>query len=809
MAARIVERVLSVAVVAGIALEADPVFATQVLEEIIVTARKREESIMTVPVVTTVLGREQLEQFALDDLGRVADQVPGLVLGESSLSFGYQVSMRGVGTSVLSATIDQSVSFNVDGLQLTQGLAYQSAMFDMAQVEVLKGPQGLFFGKASPGGVIAIKTADPTDEIEIIVRGGYEFEAEEQLGELIISGPLTDTLGARLAGSFSDADGYFDNNAYAAPGTGAVDPGVDSAVKNETTTLRGTLLWTPTERFRSKLKVNYSDAENDGYGGEPQLYSCPDGRATTLPPATYSYDFLGGAEDCRFDDKFPRVFMDPAVFPAVKNNGVPYMKAEQAYGTLDLDYDLTESLALNSVTGYYDIDQEVMINSTSTTYAAPIIATQTGFQRDDFTQELRLTSDFTDSAVNFMVGAFYQDASMGFRVDVPVNMTYVPAPTGRLGFAQHEVGIEAWSLFGQVLWDISPELELGVGARWTDEERDFTQKNLISGTPVVTPTANPEITSSDLSPEISLTWMPTDDLTVFGALKEAYKSGSYGSTGVFNPGQDNSFGDEKVVGGEAGVKARLLDGALMTNVAAYYYSYDDMQVGANAFDANGFLVISTLNAASAEVYGVEADASYAVAQVEGLVLHAAANWNQAQFEDFDNAQCWEGQTIADGCDQIYDAKTGQYNAQDLSGEELVRAPDWTGNVGASYERPLGNGMILGLGWTTSFSSDYYAELTHRKDAMQRDYFKHSASISLREHDDGWMVELIGNNLGDEIVTGNCTSANFQDGGPIFKTAPYGKATRGPGGVAEIACAADRGRAVWLRLTLRPAVLAGK
>ena len=401
MSASIAKRILSVSVVASLALEGWPASASEQLEEVIVTARKREESLLQVPVVTTALGAEQLQQYALDDLTRIADKVPGLVLGASSLSFGDQVSLRGVGTSVLNATIDQSVSLNVDGLQLTQGLAYQSAMFDMAQVVVLKGPQGLFFGKASPGGVISVTTADPTQDVELVVRGGYEFEAEEEQLELIASGPVTDTLLARLAGSFSDAEGFFDNVATAAPGTGAVDPKYRKIADNETTLLRGTLRWDPTERFSSRFKANYSNSETEGWGGEPQLASCPDGTGSTI-----GRPFLGGGEDCRLDDTQRTVGLDPASFPVIRNGGVPYMDAEQVFGTLELNYDLSEELALNSVTGYYDIDQSVMINGTATTYAGPLFASQNGFQRDDVTEELRLTSDFA-GALNFMVGAFY------------------------------------------------------------------------------------------------------------------------------------------------------------------------------------------------------------------------------------------------------------------------------------------------------------------------------------------------------------------------------------------------------------------
>lgn len=790
--------VLAALLVTSLMLEAIPVTAQ--IEEVVVTARKREESIMKVPVVTSNLGSEQLESFALDDLTRIADQVPGLVLGSSSLSFGVQVSLRGVGTSVLQSAIDQSVSLNVDGLQLTQGLAYQSAMFDMEQVSVLKGPQGLFFGKASPGGVISVKTANPTEEFEVILRTGYEFEAEEDLVELILSGPVSDTLGFRLAGSFSDAAGYFDNDATALPGTGATDPKYDTIADSKDTMLRGTLVWDATDRLTSRLKVNYAKSEVDGWGGEPQLASCPDG---IRPSAIFGQPFIGGGEDCKLDDTQRTVGLDPAAFPLAENGGVPFMDAEQVYGSLELSYELNDVLTLNSVTGYYDIDQSVMINGTATTYAGPLFNSQNTFQREDFTQELRLTSNYTDQPVNFMIGAFFQDASMTFTVDVLGNRA-LGGPS-RLARADHEVEVDAYSFFGQVLWDITNELELGVGARWTDEDREYRQIDLISGSPVITPMATPKIGSTDLSPEVSLTYTPSDELTIFGALKQAYKSGSFDTTGAFAPGQENAFDDEEVRGGEVGVKARLLDGRLMTNASAYYNKYKDMQVGANSFDEQGTLVVRTLNAASADIYGVDFDVAYMPTSVPGMTLMAAVNWNIAEYDKFNNALCWGGQRIQDGCDQLYNATTGLYTAQDLSGEELLRAPEWTANFGVDYQRPVGNGMTVIVGFNTSYSADYYTSITLRDDMKQDSYYKHSASVALQGKDEGWVVELIGNNLNDEIVTGNCIHGNYEDGGPVVPNVS-GAATRGPSGVDELLCLADRGRALWLRLTLRPDVL---
>lgn len=778
---------------ASTALSSIPVQAQ--LEEIIVTARKRDESALKIPVVASVLSADQMDRFNITDLHNVAERVPGLQMGSATMAFGSQVSLRGVGTSVLNATLDQSVSLNVDGMQMTQGLAYKAGMFDMEQVEVLKGPQALFYGKASPGGVISIRTAGPGKEREFVARYGYETEAREHRTELIASGPVSDTLGLRLAATYSDMDGYFDNKATALPGTGARDPRHRRFAPREEWLVRGTARWTPTDRFAAQLKVNVMHSRVDGDGGGMQTASCPDG----LVPPPPGIPFVGGGENCKVDRTIRIVDLDPHAFPGIRNGGTPFSEMDRAFSTLELDYALTPELTFTSVTGYYDVEQDSMTNGTNTTYAGPALVADPGFRRDDFTQEVRLTSNYTDKPVDFMLGAFYQDGSMKYINNLLGNTAYgLPAQLER---GAQDIDVETRSVFGQLIWSLTPQLELAGGVRWTREIRKHSVTSTITGTPLAVPTAKPRLSSSDLSPEISLTWMPSDDLTLFAALKQAYKSGSFDTTTIPAPGSDVSFGDERVKGGEAGLKAQFLDRRLLFNAAGYYYEYDDMQVGANDATPEGLVVIRTLNAASAEVYGIDLDATYLPAAMDGLTLYGALNYNRTRYQDFDNAQCWGGQTIADGCNRVFDEGTGLFSGQDLSGKVLVRAPEWTGHLGADYETPLSDNLIMTLGMNATYSSKYATDLVLRRDQWQSSYWKTNASIALRNAADTWEVALIGNNLNDKIVTGNCLNANLT-GGIIFGGMVTGGAERGPAGVGEVQCYAERGRSLWLRFTLK-------
>src|SRR5262249_15819147 len=153
-----------------------------------------------VPVIETALPRQRLERLQVVNMTDLPKLVPGLNFGQNVLAIGTQVTLRGVGTSSSDPGVDPSVSLNIDGLSMANGLSFQSGMSQLGQIEVLKGPQALFYGKSSPGGVISVRTADPTSEREVIARVSYEAEARTRQGELILSGPVTDTFKVRLAG---------------------------------------------------------------------------------------------------------------------------------------------------------------------------------------------------------------------------------------------------------------------------------------------------------------------------------------------------------------------------------------------------------------------------------------------------------------------------------------------------------------------------------------------------------------------------------------------------------------------------------
>jgi iron complex outermembrane recepter protein len=783
------------------------------LEEVIVTARKREESVLKVPVVATVLNAQVLDDAQIIDIQGITTKVPGLLVGSSVGTVGTQISLRGIGTSALDAGIDQSVSLNIDGQQFSQGVTFRSGIFDLAQAEVLRGPQALFFGKNSPGGVIALTTADPGGSAEVIARQSYEFESEENRTELILSGPVTDTLGLRLAGSWADSAGYFNNTATAVPGQGGKDPKYRDFGGSENYIVRGTALWQPSDRLRARLKINVT---RDKSKSPPQLQnvSCP----FSTGPSVLGFQFIGGPIPCVQDENYELVDMDPAFFgglnqdgsPGLRNGGVPFDEIEQHFEVLDLSYDFANGVSLTSTSTYYDNETDVSFNGTSGGAAGPAIFADNHFTREDFTQELRVESD-NPGAINWMLGGFYQEADMMNRIYIGGNAAIGLPRT--LAAGSHDLDISSASMFGQLRWMTFEALEIAAGVRYTDEERsdDAVSYSLATRTFADAVLPTPEIASQNWSPELTITYTPTDSLTVFGAYKQGYKSGSYSITTPFN-GTDNSFDDEKVDGGELGLKSRLFDRSMFLNIAAYYYKYTGLQVGVSQpAGASGVPVLRTLNAGDSETYGIDFDAAYQVAAVPGLSTNLGVNWNKAKFESLHGVPCYGGQTIAMGCDESFDAgwiglagPSPRFTAQDASGEPLGRAPEWQAVGGLDYEVNLGERVALAIGASVQYSSEYSVIIGDRDDYYQDSYTKYNGYIALKDPDNSWELSLIGNNIDDVLRAGYCGNSDFQNSTVFTAFAQqYGRATNPSGKIDDVGCVVDAGRQIFLKLTIRP------
>jgi iron complex outermembrane recepter protein len=762
------------------------------LEEITVTARKRTESILNVPVDVQAISASQLQTFQVTELTDLPTLVPGLNFGTSLLSIGTLVSIRGIGTASQDPGVDQSVSLNIDGLSLGNGLAFNMGMFDIGSVEVLKGPQALFFGKESPGGVISLHTADPTDQFEMSVGAAYEFLSIQPRAEFVVSGPVTDTLKLRFATMYDQQEGYFYNDAIAEPGTGAAPPGYDRAPWGKESLNRFTAMWDPTSEFSAKLKLNYA---YDRYSFDDllQFTACPGGTA----PLPGFPDFIGGGENCLLDRTMREVNLSPTAFPGILNGGTPFLMTDQRFGTLELHYRPTGNQDISSTTSYYHVSSSSMVNPSDATYSGPFIGVNNRYWRHDFTEEVRDISDF-QGPINYTLGYLYEEGKFSDQVIVLGNTADFLPPNLVDGITP--VSIWTRSVYGQIRWDIIDRLELAPGVRWTDEDRSESPYNVLTQAP--TPVQVPSLHYNNTSPEVTLTYRPTDDLTLYGAYKQGFKSGSFSTATPPVAGANNSFGEETVWGAEFGLKSRMFDRQLNLNVVPYFYRYNGLQVGVISPPQAGVPIIQTLNAATAHIYGVDVDGAFRPAWLDRLTINGNAEFNHGRYLDFTNAPCWGGQAIQQGCDQAYNPATKAYTAQNLSGTPLIRAPNFTVNVGFTYTMPVMKEYTLEFSNNNSYTTRYVTDLAidYPGNAnYQGGFAKIDAGLTLRDPRNFWDIALIANNINNKVTSGNCASSAYKQG--VIIANPSGTAI--PGEPDAMTCFAQPGAEVWLKLTVRP------
>lgn len=729
-------------------------------EEIIVTARKKAESLMDVPVAVSTISASTLESAAANDLTAIATLSPQLVVSRADSGSMAAFSLRGIGSPPYDAGLEQSVSVSIDGLQTSRGSVLFQGFFDLAQVEVLKGPQALFFGKNASAGVISLTSANPTNKFEAMLRAGYEIEAKERLVEGYISGPLTDTLKARLALRGSKMDGWMTNYAPAAPNL--FDPAHPIPASPEDQNIRDlsgrfTLVYEPTSDFNATLKVLAGKYKDNGPKGTSEPYC--------FAPVTQLHTL--GVPDPLLTCALDRVNSHGNVNPAYGNNwadfngGRAYTDADSIMTSLAMNYDFGE-LSLSSVTGYsgWSVKQ---LDTLDVTSLRQLIFTN-GEHGHTLSQELRLSSDY-DAPVNFSLGAYVESGKRSILSRGLVLPEAQDPVTGRYDTFDDRGNLksETYSAFGQVRWDITPELELAGGVRYTREKKESVQGNVYlspdartySGFYVYFPLLpmgnilSGKFADSNWSPEATLTYKPSSTSMVYVAYKTGFKSGGFSNPGNLTIEKNIDvlrLKSERAKGGEIGTKLSLLDRTVLFQATAYLYDFNDLQVSAFNAATTSFVI---RNAASVRVKGVEASLSYR--PIDGLTLRTDAAYNKAAYRSFPVGPCYSP-----------DAANCVGGVANLSGKTPPRAPRWNLNFSADYQMPVGGGYMLGVSGDTQYTSKMNSQDDLNPYAMQKAVTLLGAGVRLYPETEKWEIAVIGRNLTDETYLSLSTNKAFGD-----------------------------------------------
>lgn len=761
------------------------------IEDIVVTARKRQESTQDVPVAVIALSPERIERYDLTSLERVAAQTPSFSIGRSPSGSGATLVLRGIGSNTTSIGLEQSVAVIVDGSYYGQGRTINEGFFDLGRLEILKGPQALFFGKNATAGVVSITTADPGDRLEVIARAGYEFEGQEMRGEAIVSTPLSDSLGIRLAMRASkQGRGLFRQlgTVQTYPTLDRTSTAVTVAPTNHTSGpagdgrtreiyVRGTLKWKPTDDFSATLKMNYGENKNNNPGSASVYFYCPTGATAGNPAISCSRRFASSG------NRFPAAIA--ASVPFARDDGQAGNNYKSWAINLGLSYEL-ENVTLTSVTNYNWNRNTFLFDADSVSRAgAPgVFATEDTDWRA-FSTELRALTNF-GGVFDAMAGVYFQDTKRDYDAWTASGglENSLATPTFRRYLANSkdsQTDGKTLALFGQAILRPIDKVEVTAGVRYTDESKDsyflqpYSHPIRVTQTiflPGVTLPSSQDF--SNWSPEATITWKPQDNITVYAAYKTAYKSGGFSNSGILSPSAglaDFEFEPEKAKGFEGGIKTMLADRQLRLNLGLYSYKYTNLQLD---FFRSDIFAFTTINAGSARTKGVELEFEFAPRALDGFNLRGSLNYNKARYGDAPGAPCYAGQTRAKGCNLVFVPATGGTipfnpathtvaNRQNLKGLPTANAPKWTGSLGASYEADLG-AALLGLSLDARYSDDYLATAFGNPFTRQKSYTTFDASISLKTPDERWQLSLVGKNLTNRwYATGGTDAPNTGSG----------------------------------------------
>ncbi|MEM6485136.1 MAG: TonB-dependent receptor [Pseudomonadota bacterium] len=674
----------------------------QVLEEILVTAQKREQNLQDVGIAVTAFSGDQVEQLGWRNAEQVAAQTPGLVAtsynGANTISL---FSIRGVAQTDFNDHQEAPTVVYTDGVYIAQTSAAGAAMFDTERVEVLKGPQGTLYGRNATGGLVHLISRRPTDTLEGYVDAEVsEFSTTRLTG--VVSGPISDSVRGRLSVMKQDSDGYYENR---------LGPDLRSL---DATNVRLQLEADIGERLSAHWVASWGEAD---YGAA----------AYTHRVATLGADGGGvfGGADTDFGGYMNNDFYSGDFSDAGPNDAEGWLSA------LTLEYELSDNMTLVSITGLQNNEKTYQEDSDS----SPAVFGNFGTEQDadTFTQEVRI--DGTSDSLNWTVGGYYLEIEGDYRAffQFPDYFGYGTLPNN-----VYDLETTSWAVFGQVEYEISDTLSFTAGLRWTEDEKDFnTNASCIDTTELdgcndfglVQGSVQTEPTVVDLSPlslsrddsdytgKLQLDWRPAEDVLVYASLNRGMKAGGFlGSIDGATTLPDLSFEDEILTTYEAGLKMTFWDNRARLNASAFYYDYSDYQ----AFVFQG--ITSVIRNNDAEITGAEIELTLQPAN--GLDLLFGASFLDAVVQDVDRG------------------------AGDIRDQDMVLAPDITLNFLGRKAWDLGGNGTLALQIDGQYVDEQQFNTINSEAASNESYSLWNARL-VYEPTDNWSAELFVNNVTDE------------------------------------------------------------
>lgn len=721
----------------------------QLLEEIIVTAQKREQNLQDVGISVTAFSSEQITALGYTSTTDIAAQTPALNITQYHPVL-TNVHIRGVSQNDFSGHLEAPVAMYVDDAYVSAMGAAAAQMYDVERVEVLRGPQGTLFGRNATGGLLHFVSARPTEELE--GYGEFTYAEYDQIKfEGAISGPLSEKMLGRLAVATNSHDGYLENR---------IGKDLRDA---ESYNVRGQLLFNINSGTELLLKAAYSedDTTGGGYSHSPSTYG-PDGLGRFVganETAIYFglFDLVDGIPDpitgpCPGCD--PVGFVEPDDDPFTGSFDTPGIFEREIYnfqGKFTVDFD---SFTLTSVSDYLEMDTEY--NEDVDGGAVMQVLSGGVSDTEQFSQELRLNGE-TDRS-RWTAGFYYLDidyrgqgnvfldpstlATFGFDSSTgaiapaftdPSMPCFAPpfsgpCPPGILPvnlLTEVSIDTSSWAIFAHYEYDISDTVTLIGALRYTEDERELahTIDNTAIGVPVQVFTAanapNLDQNINNVSAKAEIDWTPNDDWLLYASFTRGHKSGNFATPFFALPDPTDtgtlSHGEEVLHSYELGAKGSFMDGRARLNIGAYYYDYEDYQ-GSSFVQLTQFI-----NNLDAEAYGAEVE--LAVSPVDGLEFMFGAAFEDSKVK---NVGLPSGLTV---------------------NNDLPYAPEFAFNGLGRYTWPAFGGNLTVQGdfnYAENFCFTVVCHHTEKEDS----YIVGNARITYTTNDDKWSLAAFVRNLGD-------------------------------------------------------------
>ncbi|MDC0598522.1 TonB-dependent receptor [Gammaproteobacteria bacterium] len=706
--------------------------AATALEEIVVTAQKRSQDLQEVSLPVTAVGNQRLQSAQIFDLEDLQYVLPSVSFANNNGV--AKIFIRGIGLNDSTAGIDPSVALHVDGAVINDPTAHFTSLFDLERVEALRGPQGILYGRNATGGSINLITAKPTRDME-----GYGRATLGNYGLLVtegaVSGPMSEMVSGRLAFRKLDRDGYAENEV-----TGTDTDNADQFG------LRGLLQFDFSQNLDLLLSGEYYEEDDRALGLNFARATFPayatDTSLTPAEAASIAPLGLGG-------------------FPIGERNFAseedPKNVKETWSVTSTLSWDINDLFSFVNITNYrevdglfvQDLDMSGVANRFDVTGNAPTINTR-NINSEQFTTELQL--HFAGERLTGLAALYYFTQDMDGD-----NRSGLSQYGGLPGLTQQRVVLtgtseaDSWSIFTNFSYLLNDEFTLKFGGRYTEEKRSIDNENTIAifssgpaaiGQPLnnfltINPSFSDSNTTTDFSPMLGLEWRPLADHMFYYTYAEGFKSavGLIGQTvnGIVKP--------ETIQNHEFGLKSTWLEGSLITNVAAFSYELQDLQLGRTlpAGGGGAGFVNRFENAAELEAKGLEVEVFWQAS--DRLVINAAIAWLDAEFSEFDTVDQFDPCLILTTC---------VAPVLSWAGNRPRSSPEWAYNLHGEYDFPLSNGVITLAGDISYKDEQFYSEFNN--DIQRTDaYTLLDSQLRYTPNDERWAVSLWGKNITDELV----------------------------------------------------------